>query len=157
MQSSVAVKVSLSPDVWSKIDRIGRPQVRRRLLATMARRFRQSTLENFGPVGTDRPSPWERLSERYTRRKLGIRGRAPATLIKSGTLMRSIVWVASSEKAIVNANRPYAAVHQFGGGRRRMPRRPYFPVTEQGEVTYYTRTRLLQDVSVELEKIINRP
>src|SRR5882672_1036919 len=101
--------------------------VQRQMLAAMAREFVNITKSNFGVMGVDRPRRWPPLSPKYQKR---IKYFGPPTLIRSGVLMNSIrIGYIQNNRASVETDVAYAAVHQFGGGNN-IPARPYFPVVE---------------------------
>jgi len=107
---------------------------------------------NFGEAGEDRPEEWVALSPAYARRV----GRPHATLEVSGKLRYSIqvdgegpeggrVWV--DPDAV-----PYALAHQFGSGN--IPARPYFPMDENGQLTEYSQTSVLEAGRAALEEAL---
>lgn len=58
----------------------------------------------------------------------------PSTLQKSGTLSRSFHLSVSNTGATVSNPMVYAAAHQFGYEKRKLPARPFFPVVD-GKLT----------------------
>lgn len=72
------------------------------------------------------------------------RGSAHPILQRSTALVRSINSYASADRAVVGANTPYAAIHQFGGIIKRqgkaqnyeieIPARPYLPADRDGNL-----------------------
>ena len=86
---------------------------------------------SISPTGHE----WEPLSEftislRRDRKKRPISSDKP--LIDSGILRNSITAVPGVLAVIVGTNVPYAGHHQFGTFK--IPARPFFPLTEDGEV-----------------------
>lgn len=72
-----------------------------------------------------RPAPWAPKKDGSV-----------ATLRKSGTLAKSVrVTTATARSVTVGSDRRYAAIHQRGGRRRKMPARPYLPFKKDGSPT----------------------
>lgn len=67
--------------------------------------IRDSSIKNFKEGG--RPTKWK-ISKRAELQN-------GQTLMDSGKLKNSITYNAYSNKAIIGTNKPYAAIHQFGG------------------------------------------
>jgi len=84
--------------------------------------------QNFAEGG--RPRRWPPLSEKtiVQRRK---KGKWPGQiLVQSGHLLGSIEGTVRDDSVIIGTNKPYAAIHQFGGKAGRghkvsIPARPY--------------------------------
>ena len=97
--------------------------------------MREVVMANIGEFGADRPQAWPPLSPAYAKK---VR-RTYATLEVTGLLRSNVKLAHLRDASIVHADDadvPYAVVHQFGGGNN-IPARPYFPVTEDGEVTQF--------------------
>lgn len=62
------------------------------------------------------------------------KGRAHPILILSNALARSITSTSGRDFAQVGTNVPYAAVHQFGHTEKRIPARPFLPITAQRQL-----------------------
>jgi phage gpG-like protein len=78
---------------------------------------------NFDEEG--RPLPWPPLAPATLRRKpAGLR-----ILERTGRLRRSIHTRVEGERLIASTDLPYAAAHQFGAPRRRLPARPFLVLT----------------------------
>jgi len=74
---------------------------------------------NFDEEG--RPLPWPPLVPATLRRKpAGLK-----ILERSGCLRRSIQTRVEGDRLIASTDLPYAAAHQFGAPRRRVPARPF--------------------------------
>ena len=94
---------------------------------------------------------------------------SPATLIQSGTLMRSIrITKLQSASVAVGTDRVYAAIQQFGGEivpkngkvlvwqkadgtkvfakKVKLPPRPFFPITPDGKLTSLAQTKVKQAI-----------
>jgi phage gpG-like protein len=94
--------------------------------AAMAEAVMETTRNNFGQSGEDRPVEWEALKDSRYAKKVG---RDYATLNLNGELESSITFDGSNADAAVVYcdNEPvYATAHQYGEGR--MPERPFFPI-----------------------------
>lgn len=113
--------------------------------SSMAERFKEMTLSNFGIAGADRPLDWPRLSPRYARKV----GREIATLVVSGRL-KGAIHTTENVVSVSNAQVPYATVHQEGG--KNMPARPYFPIRKDGTCMPYTLAQVKEAAQKELDK-----
>lgn len=95
-----------------------------------------------------RPTVWAALKPQTIeqRRKQGFRGSAP--LRASGTLFHSPRIIAQDAHSVtVGSDRTagvysLAAIHQLGAPKRRIPPRPFFPVTPEGELTPVGRAQV---------------
>ncbi len=95
---------------------------------------------------------------------------SPATLIQSGTLIRSIRITKLTGAAVaVGTDRVYAAIQQFGGEivpvnakvlvwqkadgtkvfakKVTVPPRPFFPITADGKLASFAQQRVLQTIN----------
>ncbi len=121
----------------------------RPVLATIGGAVRESALASFAAESSPYGAPWQklkpttliararRLAGGKTRRKDGkptarfaraLSGKV-AILQDRGTLRASIEVLSISGTSVsVGTVVPYAAVHQFGGGRNRIPARPFLPI-----------------------------
>ena len=120
---------SFTKEIRQKVED-ARPKVQ----ADMALKFQECVLDNFGESGPFRTIPWVKLSPAYAKKV----GRTYATLEVSGALKSNVLLSAdgSPDHMAVEADNamiPYSTVHQYGGGNN-IPARPYFPITEDGEV-----------------------
>lgn len=123
-------------------------QARPAVNAAMGQRFYDLVQGNFGVAGVDRPMYWAPLSPAYARKV----GRTYATLDLTGNL-RSAIMIGGSEGesvtvSVSDSDVPYATVHQMGGVR--MPKRPYFPVDDDGDVLPYTASEVVAAASKAL-------
>ena len=109
----------------------------RGLLATLAARLAQPGVllqpavsivagaieRNFDEEG--RPLPWPPLVPATLRRKpAGLK-----ILERTGRLRRSIQMHLEADRLVAFTDLPYAAAHQFGSPRRRLPARPFLVLT----------------------------
>lgn len=125
-------------------------QARPAVHAAMGQEFYEMVQGNFGIAGVDRPMAWAPLSHDYAKKV----GREIATLDLSGAL-RSAIMISGHEGdgvtvEVSNSSVPYATIHQTGG--RNMPKRPYFPIDDRGEVLPYTRSQVVEAASRALMK-----
>jgi phage gpG-like protein len=110
--------------------------------AAMGQRFYEMVQGNFGIAGVDRPMAWAPLSPDYARKvrreiaTLDLTGRLRSAILVGGAYGESIT-VSVSDSSV-----PYATVHQTGGIR--MPKRPYFPIDDRGEVLPYTASQVTE-------------
>lgn len=80
---------------------------------------------NFDEEG--RPRPWPPLTPDTLRRKPpGLK-----ILERTGRLRRSIQTRLEGGRLIASTDVPYAAAHQFGAPRRRLPARPFLVLTPE--------------------------
>ena len=112
----------------------------------MAIRLSDIVLQNFGTEGIDRPTEWPQLHPVYAATHHD--GDRTPTLVLSGELRSSIdVELGKPEYASVFTNCPYAAAHQYGESEnpdQNLPARPFFPITEDGELTEYAQAQLVE-------------
>lgn len=81
------------------------------------------------PDGT----PWQELSEKTIARRRKGRGTGePRALIDTGRLRQSITGRGSRRGFTFGTNVIYGGVQQFGGGRSRIPARPFLPIVRSG-------------------------
>ncbi len=131
MNISVTIdQASLDSFVRSTEQRLG--QAKEAMSRSMATKFYDTTKDNIGDIGVDRPHEWKRLHPDYARKV----GRAYATLYVNGFLEGAIKMESSSEGWWVGISKDdceYALAHQFGhsNSRRTIPPRPYFPITDK--------------------------
>lgn len=115
----------------------------------MGKRFYEVLQGNFGIAGVDRPMAWAPLSPAYAKKV----GREIATLDLTGKLRGAITTTVTPESAVVSVSNddvPYATVHQTGGTR--MPKRPYFPIDDRGEVLDYTAGEVTEAAARAMER-----
>jgi len=120
-------------------------------LASIGGVLREAVLASFKAQASPYGAPWEKLKNSTlrarasraaggkTRRKDGkptakfaraMAGKV-AILQDRGTLRASIEVLNVSDSSVtVGTVVPYAAVHQFGGGRNRIPARPFMPIRD---------------------------
>jgi hypothetical protein len=121
--------------------------------AAMGQRFYELVQGNIGVAGVDRPMSWAPLSPAYARKV----GRTIATLNLTGDL-RSAIMVGGAEGesvtvSVSDSDVPYATIHQTGGVR--MPKRPYFPIDDNGKILPYTASEVVAAASKALGEELN--
>lgn len=134
----------------------------RRILGRMSAIFKAEVMANFGVSGRDRPSPWAPLSKRYSKRVRRTSatldtdiGRSPYRDGRTtGRLHRSVKTIVGNTSASVFTNDPIAEVHQFGIGKN--PKRPFFPMYDNGEPTPMVKAKMMKAGQDELNLIIQR-
>lgn len=126
----------------------------------MADKFLRITWENFGTEGQHRPSSWAPLSPPYQRK---IKYFGPPKLILSGDLITSIRTLDRSENSFtVGSEVYYASIHQRGGSHGSgvvVPKRPYFPVYDDGgevELTGYAEHEVNGAALAAMQKIFGQ-
>jgi len=103
-------------------------------MRAIAAELLSQTEANFASEG--RPK-WPSLSA-ATLKQADKSGRSPAKILQdSGQLAASITTGHDASHARIGSNKPYAAIHQFGGqaGRGKkatLPPRPFLPMTDDG-------------------------
>lgn len=122
--------------------------VRSDVQMAMAVAFEDTVLNNFGPVGEDRPWDWQPLSNRSPIGRAYIQevGRTYATLERTGAMKAAVKIDSQMESADVvlsDADCSYATRHHKGipeGNRAyfALPSRRVFPIDEANEVTPMT-------------------
>lgn len=117
---------------------------------SMAERFFEMTLANFGIAGADRPKPWVPLSPAYAKKVK----RQIATLVVSGTLKNAVHVTDKNRVEIENQDVPYAMAHQYGYATRNLPARPYFPIDDKGECMPYTFSQLVEAGQQKVDSLL---
>jgi phage virion morphogenesis protein len=74
-----------------------------------------ATRDRFDTETAPDGSKWAALSPRYAARKARMRGTLKGILTRRGTLRDTIRYKASRSDVVIGSDRPYAAIHQFGG------------------------------------------
>jgi len=111
-------------------------------LEAMRDRLYEIVIGNFGAFPVDRPD-WETnyLSMQYAKRV----GRNVATMVESGSMRDAVMKGGtggnSTSVSLSNSSVPYATVHHFGNGN--MPRRPVFPIEEDGTIRSFTQMSVI--------------
>lgn len=124
---------------------------RMRMQASMANRMASIIDNNFGQSGEDRPSAWPQLNDRHARRFHG--GDTTPTLELSNDLRTSIRIDNDVDAASVWTENEYAAAHQWGNAH--IPPRPFFPMSEQGDLTEYSASEMERVAFETLERILD--
>lgn len=124
-----------------------------RVQDSMAHRFAGIIHQNFGSSGEDRPHEWQTLSENYA---LDYHdGDRTPTLQLTGELQSSIeIEEGNPEGSSVFTNNEYAAAHQWGI-KGKLHARPFFPMNEDGELTEYAKSEVVQAALGEYERALN--
>ena len=125
----------------------------------MAGRFAEICRENIGTEsGTNRPNHWPELSPRYSKRV----GRKEATLFFRGELFNAIqIETGNSEFAsvLIDPSSPaaqYASAHQDGNPTGNLPRRAFFPMDENGDLTEYAKAECVEVAQTTLNRILEQ-
>lgn len=132
-------------DEWSPLFKSLKEKVssqgRRRLLFQAIGEIQDISVLNFGSSGIARPSDWPSLSLNYAQEKHG--GNTTPTLVLTGAMKQSFVHTISDSQATLTNTAEYADDHQFGVAYRKLPPRPYYPVTADGStLTEFAENRL---------------
>lgn len=111
------------------------------LLDTIGESLESQAGERFetkqGPDGAS----WQEWSASYRPRAARAGG---SLLMRGGDLRGSITHEAQGDEVVVGSNLIYAAVHQYGFKKRRIPARPYLGIGNQD----------LEDLRVEVEAFV---
>ena len=89
--------------------------------------------QRFASQTSPEGTPWQALSPRYQRRK---RKNGDKILVLDGYLKNTLRYQVNGDELLFGSNRPYAAIHQFGGTIDVASRRQqaYFRQGKNGEV-----------------------
>ncbi|MBW1779057.1 MAG: phage virion morphogenesis protein [Deltaproteobacteria bacterium] len=103
-------------------------------MAVLGETVLASIQENFEAGG--RPTAWEPLAPSTIEERTRKDKWPGRILVRTGGLTGSISYEAFSDKAVVSANKVYAAIHHFGGkaGRGRkttIPARPFMMIQDE--------------------------
>jgi len=89
---------------------------------------RASVVRNFEKEG--RPQKWRR----HSKKTIALRG-VGAKILRdqgfAGGLLGSINYKAFNDRVIIGTNKNYAATHQFGDEKKRIPARPFLMVQDE--------------------------
>lgn len=85
---------------------------KRSLIKSISQDMLAAVRRNFEEEGRPR---WTPLSKRTIRERTRLRYWPGKILVRSGQLLRSIQAQATEDTAIVSTNKPYAALHNYGG------------------------------------------
>jgi len=120
----IKLRVQLEPAVQLLATLSGRLAAPAELLESTVPLVAGAIERNFDEEG--RPLRWPPLAPATLRRKpAGLR-----ILQRTGRLRRSIQTGLEGNVVIASTDLPYAAAHQFGFPRRRLPARPFLILTE---------------------------
>ena len=151
--------ISVSQDEWSPLLEKIRAEMLNptEVLLQIGGVVRDCTLENFGETGTNRPMPWESLSEGYAKRV----SRGYATLDTSGDpkprsgagALKASVGVpeTSGNSVSVTAESDIASYHQLGEGNNK--ERPFFPIDASGNLTPYCESKIFEKLDEHFAKL----
>lgn len=125
-------------------------QGRKRLLFQCIGEIQDITMLNFGTSGIARPTEWHPLRMNYALENHG--GDQTPTLILSGAMRQSFVRTVSESQATLTNTAEYADEHQFGLTYRKLPARPYYPVSSDGStLTPFAEQRLIDVLVAHFE------
>lgn len=100
------------------------------VLEVIAQDVRTAIDDSFAEQASPDGSPWAPLSRATVRRRRGTG--APTILVDTGRLRNSIATQYTQRSLSFGSNVVYGGAHQFGYAPRRLPARPYMPVTIDG-------------------------
>jgi phage virion morphogenesis protein len=105
--------------------------------------MRLATRGRFDTETAPDGTPWRPLNPRYAAQKARGRRNLTGILKRSGLLRDGITYVASKTELVIGSNRPYAAIHQFGGTiqRQASQRTLNFKVGRSGRSRFARRGR----------------
>lgn len=98
------------------------------VLAVIAEDLKTFVDDRFETSTDPTGAPWDPLAPATVAAR---RGSSAKPLIDTGTLRNSITTEFDALSILLGTNVPYAGPHQFGTAR--IPMRPFFPVTEDGD------------------------
>ncbi len=124
---------------------------RNEVLRKIGAKLKFLTVQNFGYTGSNRPSQWAPLSEKYAKRVK----RSVATMDLTGKLMRSLRVSAPDGNSItVSSDTPYDEAQQNGNSR--LPARPFFPINHDGSATPYAQRVLETTAKLAIQEQMRR-
>ncbi len=134
--ASAAVEINVKEVVSlaSKLSGLAlKPSEREKLLTSLGVELEAQTQERFDTKVDPEGNEWEELSEKY-RAYLSKRfpGAEPQ-LVVSGDLRDTIESQVESWKVTVGATKEYAAVHNFGFEKKKIPKRQYLGIGLEDE------------------------
>jgi hypothetical protein len=128
--------------------------VRSDVQLAMAEAFEDTVLNNFGPVGEDRPFDWPPLSPAYAKKV----GRTFATLYVTGSMKQAVKIDSQMESAdvvLADADCAYATPHHaLRVASPGLPTRRVFPIDEANEVTPYTFRKVVDAAADALGRML---
>ena len=107
------------------------------------------TVLNFGAEGIARPEPWRALTRKYANKY--HQGDRTPKLILTGHLRESFVHTVTSESATLTNTADYADAHQFGEMHRNLPRRGFYPIDSDGQLTDFAFARQREILNAHFE------
>ncbi len=120
----------------------------------MAEAFEETVLNNFGPVGEDRPFDWPPLSPAYAKKV----GRTYATLYVTGAMKQAVKIESAMESADVvlsDSDCAYATPHhKLSAAPPGLPTRRVFPIDEANEVTPMTTAKVVNAADEALRRML---
>lgn len=136
----IEIEINNAQEVAIVLERLSQATTHRTpLMRSIAGTMESAVLQNFDVGG--RPK-W-----------LGLKYRQGTPLVDTENLMGSITSDYTNDTAIVGTNKPYAAIHQFGGkaGRGRkttIPARPFLKLTPEDE------SDIMEDIQAYFQRLI---
>jgi len=94
---------------------------------------------NFGADGIARPNEWRALTRKYANAK--HQGDRTPKLILSGHLLASFKHSIGDTSATLTNTADYADSHTFGEPYRNLPKRRFYPVDDDGNLTEFALAR----------------
>lgn len=148
MEASFSVDDSQFQTIFSQFERPTRP-----LMTAIALFISDEAKLAIKNETSPNGNKFAALNPKYAARKAkDKKTKRNGILQQSGQLFDSIAAEATEDTAIVKTNRPVGSydlgsIHQFGAPRRNIPARPFFPITDQGD--------LLPDAEEEIRGLIS--
>lgn len=157
LQLRITVPLDQLTPYLSRIEASLRGQGKRNVLGAIGYQFWRISRENLGARGVARPHEWAELSKKYIQwlKRKFPQGPFIPTLLRTGTLLNSIMLRVDNNVAEVFTDCAYAGVHQFG--YKDIPERPYFPITRDGELTPYAERKMREAANAEMATILKSP
>lgn len=134
----IKVKVKASPELEARLREISNGH---RLAQAIGNDLLTATLGNFTTRHRYRPTPWARKANGE-----------PSYLVLHGVLSRSLVLSVVGRVATISTDRPYAAIHQFGGRTR-----PHAMQVRRGKGGKFSKAGYLQAIQHPGSNIPPRP
>lgn len=144
MEASFSIDESQFRTIFSNLERPTRPLMKA-VAQFLEGEARTAIKTQTSPDG----SKFAALNPKYAARKAkDKRTRRNGILQQSGQLFDGIAAEATDTTAILKTNRPVSggydlgSIHQLGAPRRNIPARPFFPITDQGDLLPYAEEEI---------------
>ena len=130
------------------------------LMADIAQAMASVTEGYFASESGPGGQPWPRLAE-STRRQRAREGTWPGKLLqRSGGMAASVVPSHERTEALLSVNKPYAAIHQFGGRAGRGKATPilarsFMPIARAGGVSQEAEDAILEIAVAWLDQVVS--